>query len=149
MSVKSEQAARKFRNGFNCSQAVLSVYAEEFGLCRETALKIACGFGGGMGRMALTYGAVTGAFMVIGLKYGNVDANEKEIKEKTYGLVRGFAHRFEKRNGSSICRELLGCDISKPDGLRSAKENDLFASVCPGLVQDAVGILEEMLAEDS
>ncbi|MBA7664349.1 hypothetical protein ES703_72407 [subsurface metagenome] len=149
MSAKSEQAVRKFEKGFNCSQAVLSVYAEEFGLCRETALKIACGFGGGMGRMALTCGAVTGAFMVIGLKYGNVDANEKEIKEKTYGLVREFARRFEKRNGSSICRELLGCDISKPEGLRSAKENGLFTSVCPGLVQDAVGILEEMLAEDS
>ncbi len=149
MSAKSEQASRKFRMGFNCSQAVLSVYAEEFGLCRETALKIACGFGGGMGRMALTCGAVTGAFMVIGLKYGNVDANEKEIKEKTYGLVREFARRFEKRNGSSICRELLGCDISGPEGLRNAKDNGLFASVCPGLVQDAIGILEEMLAEDS
>ena len=149
MSAKSEQAVRKFRKGFNCSQAVLSVYAEEFGLCRETALKIACGFGGGIGRMALTCGAVTGAFMVIGLKYGNIDTNEKEIKEKTYGLVREFARRFEKHNGSSICRELLGCDISEPEGLRSAKENGLFTSVCPGLVQDAVGILEEMLAEDS
>jgi C_GCAxxG_C_C family probable redox protein len=147
MSAKSEQVVRKFRKGFNCSQAVLSVYAEEFGLCRETALKIACGFGGGMGRMALTCGAVTGAFMVIGLKYGNVDANEKEIKEKTYGLVREFARRFEKCNGSSICRELLGCDISEPEGLRSAKENGLFTSVCPGLVQDAVEILEEMMNE--
>lgn len=149
MSAKSEEAVSCFKEGFCCSQAVLSVYTEEFGLCRETALKIACGFGGGMGRMALTCGAVTGAFMVIGLKYGNVDANEKEIKEKTYGLVREFARRFEKRNGSSICRELLGCDISEPEGLRSAKENGLFTSVCPGLVQDAVGILEEMLAEDS
>ncbi len=99
--------------------------------------------------MVRTCGVVTGAFMVIGLKYGSVDANEKEIKEKAYGLVREFARRFEKHNGSSICRELLGCDISKPDGLRSAKENDLFTSVCPGLVQDAIGILEEMLAEDS
>ncbi len=149
MSAKSEQAVRKFRKGFNCSQAVLSVYAEEFGLCRETALKIACGFGGGMGRMALTCGAVTGAFMVIGLKYGNVDANEKEIKEKTYGLVREFARRFEKRNGPSICRELLGCDISGPEGLKSAKDNGLFDSVCPGLVRDAVEILEEMLEKDS
>ena len=147
MSAKSEQAVRKFRKGINCSQAVLSVYAEEFGLCRETALKIACGFGGGMGRMALTCGTVTGAFMVIGLKYGNVDANEKEIKEKTYGLVREFARRFEKRNGSSICRELLGCDISEPEGLRSAKENGLFTSVCPGLVREAVEILEEMMNE--
>ena len=149
MSAKSEQAARKFRKGFNCSQAVLSVYAEEFGLCRETALKIACGFGGGMGRMVRTCGVVTGAFMVVGLKYGNVDANEKEIKGKTYGLVREFARRFEKHNGSVICKELLGCDISGPEGLKSAKDNGLFASVCPGLVRDAVEILEEMLAEDS
>ena len=147
MSAKSEQAVRKFRKGFNCSQAVLFVYAEEFGLCRETALKIACGFGGGMGRMALTCGAVTGAFIVIGLKYGNIEANEKEIKEKTYGLVREFARRFEERNGSSICRELLGCDISEPEGLRSAKENGLFTSVCPGMVREAVEILEEMMNE--
>ena len=147
MSAKSEQAVRKFGKGFNCSQAVLSVYGEEFELCRETALKIACGFGGGMGRMALTCGVVTGAFMVIGLKYGNVDANEKEIKEKTYGLVREFARRFEERNDSVICKELLGCDISGPEGLKSAKDNGLFASVCPGLVQDAVGILEEMMNE--
>ena len=149
MSAKSKQAVERFRKGFNCSQAVLSVYAEEFGLCRETALKIACGFGGGMGRMARTCGAVTGAFMVIGLKYGNVDANEKVIKEKTYGLVREFARRFEKRNGSSICKELLGCDISGQEGLKSAKDNGLFASVCPGLVRDAVEILEEMLEKDS
>ena len=147
MSAKSEQAANCFEEGFNCSQAVLSIYAEEFGLSRQTALKIACGFGGGMGRMGLTCGAVTGAFMVIGLKYGNVDANEKEIKEKTYGLVREFASRFEKRNGSSICRELLGCDISEPEGLRSAKENGLFTSVCPRLVREAVEILEEMMNE--
>ncbi len=149
MSAKSEQAVNCFNEGFCCSQAALSVYIEEFGLCRETALKIACGFGGGMGRMALTCGVVTGVFMVIGLKYGNVDANEKEIKEKAYGLVREFARRFEKRNGSSICKELLGCDISGPEGLKSAKDNGLFDSVCPGLVRDAVEILEEMLEKDS
>ena len=149
MSAKSEQAVNCFKEGFCCSQAVLSVYAEESGLCRETALKIACGFGGGMGRMVRTCGVVTGAFMVLGLKYGNIDANKKEIKEKTYGLVREFARRFEKRNGSSLCRELLGCDISEPEGLRSAKENGLFTSVCPGLVRDAVEILDEMLEKDS
>jgi len=149
MSAKSEQAVSCFEEGFNCSQAVLSVYAEEFGLSRQTALKIACGFGGGMGRMALTCGAVTGAFMVLGLRYGNVNASDKQIKEKTYGLVREFARKFEERNGSIICKELLGCDISEPKGLKSAKENGLFASVCPGLVRDAVEILEEMLEKDS
>ncbi len=147
MSTKSEEAVNCFKEGFCCSQAALSVYIEEFGLCRETALKIARGFGGGMGRMGRTCGAVAGAFMVIGLKYGNADASDKEAGEKTYGLVRELAQRFENRNGSSICRDLLGCDISKPEGLRNAKENGLFTSVCPRMVRDAVEILEEMMNE--
>jgi C_GCAxxG_C_C family probable redox protein len=145
MSIKSEQAVSCFKEGYCCSQAVLSVYAEEFGLSRETALKIACGFGGGMGRMAQTCGAVTGAFMVIGLKYGNADALES--REETYGLVREFARRFEERNGSIICRDLLTCDISKPEGFRAAKENGLFTTVCPKMVQDATEIIEEMMNE--
>jgi len=147
MIAKSEQAVSCFKEGFCCSQAVLSVYCEQFGLSRQTALKIARGFGGGMGRMAQTCGAVTGAFMVIGLKYGAADARDKQSRERTYELVREFARRFEKRNGSIICKELLGCDISLPEGARIAKENGLFTSVCPGLVQDAAEILEEIINE--
>lgn len=145
MSVKPEQAVNIFKEGSNCSQAVISVYAEDFGLSRENALKIAHGFGGGMGRMTHTCGAVTGAFMVLGLKYGNADIHDKEARERIYGLVREFARRFENRNGSIVCRELLGCDISKPAGAAAAKENGLFTSVCPKMVGDAVEILEEMM----
>jgi C_GCAxxG_C_C family probable redox protein len=147
MSTKSEQAVSCFEEGFCCSQAVLSVYAEEFGLSRVTALKISRGFGGGMGRMALTCGAVTGALMAIGLKYGNADALDKQSREQAYGLVREFARRFEERNGSIICRDLLGCDISKPEGIKTAKENGLFTSVCPEMVRSAAEILEEMMNE--
>jgi len=100
-----------------------------------------------MGRMAQTCGAVTGAFMVLGLKYGNADIHDKEARERIYGLVREFARRFENRNGSIVCRELLGCDISNPEGAAAAKENGLFASVCPKLVGDAAEILEEMMNE--
>ena len=147
MSMKSEQAVSCFEEGYCCSQAVLSVYAEEFGLSREAALKIARGFGGGMGRMAQTCGAVTGAFMVIGLWYGNADTLEKQLREETYGLVREFARRFEERNGSIICKDLLNCDISKPEGARTAKEKGLFTSVYPQMVRDAADILEEMMNE--
>ena len=147
MSSKPEQAVNVFKEGSNCSQAVISVYAEDFGLSLENALKISSGFGGGMGRMAKTCGAVTGAFMVLGLKYGNADIHDKGAREGIYGLVREFARQFENRNGSIVCRELLDCDISKPEGAAAAKENGLFASVCPKMVGDATEILEEMMNE--
>lgn len=147
MNTKPEQVVTIFKEGSNCSQAVLSVYAEELGLSRKMALKIARGFGGGMGRMAQTCGAVTGAFMVLGLKYGNADIHDKEARERIYGLVREFIRRFESRNSSIVCRELLGCDISKPEGAMAAKENGLFTSVCPKLVREAAEILDEMINE--
>ena len=139
------RAVASFKEGFNCSQAVLSVYGPQFGLGREAALKLACGFGGGM-RMGQVCGAVTGAFMVIGLKHGQTEAVDKESKERTYRLVKEFAEKFTLRNSSIICRELLGCDISTPEGIKTATEKDLFNSFCPKMVQDAAEILEEMLS---
>ena len=99
MSKKSEQAVKNFKKGLNCSQAVLSSYCEEFGLGCEQASKIATGFGGGM-RMAETCGAVTGAFMVLGLKFGNNTAEDKESKAKTYEKIVEYTRRFKARNGS-------------------------------------------------
>ena len=147
MNTKPEQAVNIFKEGSNCSQAVISVYAEEFGLSQKMALKIAQGFGGGMGRMAQICGAVTGAFMVLGLKHGNADIHDKEAKERIYGLVREFSRRFENHNSSVVCRELLGCDISTPEGVLAAKENGLFTSVCPKMVRQAVEILNKMINE--
>jgi C_GCAxxG_C_C family probable redox protein len=142
-----EQAADRFKKGFNCSQAVLGSYCQQFGLDRETAFKVATGFGGGM-HINSVCGAVTGAFMVLGLKYGNTTAQDKEAKAKTYEKVVEYTNRFKARNGSVICGDLLGCDISRPGGMKKAQENALFDSVCPKMVHDAAEILEEMLAED-
>lgn len=140
-----EQAVSCFKSGFNCSQAVLSTYAEDFGLDREGALKLAAGFGGGMGRMAGTCGAVTGAFMVLGLTHGPTESGDQTGRETVYERVREFAKRFEARNGTRICRNLIQCDIDTPEGLAMARQQKLFATVCPKFVQDAAEILEEML----
>ena len=148
MSAKSEQAVERFRKGFNCSQAVLSSYSEQFGLECEKAFKVATGFGGGM-RMGDTCGAVTGALMILGLKYGNTTAEDKKAKAKTYTKVEEYTNRFKARNDSVTCRELLGCDLSTPEGMKEAKDKNLFSSICPKMVQDAVEILEEMLAGNS
>ncbi len=95
--------------------------------------------------MALTCGAVTGAFMVIGLKYGRTSADDWEAKQKTASLVREFAEKFEERHKSIVCKELLGCDISTDEGSKHAKESNLTGTICPKLVADAVEILEEIL----
>jgi C_GCAxxG_C_C family probable redox protein len=142
---KTSHALSIFDSGFNCAQSVLTAFCKEFGLHDEMAFKIACGFGGGMGRMAKTCGAVTGAFMVIGLKYGQTQSNDKAAKEKVYTIVREFGDLFAKEHGSLECRELLNCDINTPHGLKTANEKDLFKTICPKCVESAVKILEEIL----
>lgn len=141
---KVENAVSCFREGFLCSQALLSVFGPDLGLDRETALKVSAAFGGGMARLGETCGAVSGAVMVIGLKYGHFEARDEQAKEKTYRLAREFVAGFEAVHGSTVCRELLGCDISTPEGLRSAREQKLFSTVCPKYVQTAAEIIERM-----
>ena len=142
---KVEQAVSCFQQGFSCSQALLSTYAEQFGLDQKTALRVSGAFGAGMGRMGETCGAVTGAFMVIGLKYGKTRTGDDQTKEKTYSLVKEFTERFKARNGSVLCRELLGCDLNTQEGMKLAKDKDLISIRCPKFVQDAVEIIEELL----
>jgi C_GCAxxG_C_C family probable redox protein len=139
-----EEAVECYRGGAACSQAVLATYAEDFGLSREQAMKVASGFAGGM-RLAETCGAVTGAFMVLGLKLAGPRCAQRDGRGEIYAAVRDFAVRFKERNGTVVCRELLGCDIGTPAGARRAKEEGLCSAICPKLVQDAAGILEQML----
>lgn len=141
---RARQAEQLFRDGFNCSQAVLTVFAEEYGLERATALRLACGFGGGM-RMGGPCGAVSGACMAIGLKYGKTRAEDNEARDRTYALVKELAARFRSLHGTVLCRDLIGCDISTPQGYEEAKQKRVFLDICPGLVADAVKILEEIL----
>ncbi len=142
--TKIEEAVAYFKEGFSCSQAMVAAYGPTVGLDRETALKIASGFGGGMGRLAETCGAVTGVFMVLGLKYGSA-ASDRQAKEIVYTQVREFAERFKARHGSLLCRDLLGCDLNTPKGLALAQENKLSSTVCPPYVETAAKILEEMI----
>jgi len=133
-----ECAVARFAQGCNCAQAVLAAYAPQFGLEPEIALRLAAPFGGGMARMGETCGAVTGAFLVIGLQSG-------EAKEEIYQIVREFVRRFAARHGSIRCRELLGCDLSTPEGLQRAREQGLFSTRCRGFVRDSAEIVSELL----
>ncbi len=145
-SDRIDNALTYFKEGFNCSQAVFAAFADQFGLDRKAALKISEGFGGGMGRMGLTCGAVTGAIMVIGLKHGGTKPDDKDVKQETYGLVRELIKRFKERNCAAIeCRELLKCDMSTPEGFEQAKKRDVHNTICPKFVADAAIILEDIL----
>ena len=140
-----EHAVSCFKDGFSCSQAVLSAYGERFDLNREMALKVSGAFGGGMGHLGETCGAVTGAFMLIGLKYGMVRVEDEQRRKKAHSLVKKFALEFKSRNGSITCRELLDCDISTSEGMKLAEENELFSTRCPKFVRDASEIIEQIL----
>ena len=110
----------------------------------ETALKIGNAFGGGMGKTGETCGAVTGALMVISLKYGATDTNNKESREKTYDLAGRFIEIFKSRNRSVSCRELLGFDMAS-DNRAHAEIIEIILEKCPKYVKDAAEIIEDML----
>ena len=140
---KVQEAVSVFKSGFNCSQAIVRTYGPEYGLTPLDSLRVSCGFGGGM-RRGDTCGAVTGALMVLGLRYGPKDVTDTSAKNYVYSRVTEFCRRYESRCDSIICRELLGCDINTEEGMKQAGENDLFKTVCPEMVQMAAEILEEM-----
>ncbi len=132
-----------FAAGFNCSQSVFAVFAEKYGLSKETALKIGCGFGGGM-RNAEVCGAVTGAIMVIGLRYGHCTSENTDGRTLCYEKTKEFTEAFKAKNKSIICRELLGYDISKPEKMQAAAEKNLFKTTCVDMIVSAVETLEEL-----
>ncbi len=143
---KTDVALKYFKEGFACSQSVLAAFAPDFDLPEKTALKLASGFGGGMGRMAETCGAITGAFCVIGLKYGQTSSEDKVGKEVVYQKIREAAQKFkEKNSGCILCKELLGCDISTEAGKEEAIKNNYTNDLCPKFVKDTVEITEAII----
>jgi C_GCAxxG_C_C family probable redox protein len=126
-----EDAVSNMKNGLCCSQSILCAYGPSFGLDHEMAVRLASGFCGGMGRMASTCGAVTGAYMILGMKADAATAADREGRGRVCATVREFARRFTARNGSICCKDLMGCDISTAEGLAFADEKGLFPTICP------------------
>lgn len=142
----ADLAEKLFREGYNCSQAVLLAFSDVTGLDDDTAAKIASSFGGGLGRMREVCGAVSGAAMVLGLAKGYSDPKEFEAKKAHYKLIQDFAKRFKEKNGSIICRELLSGVRTVENGVPEARTDGYYKKrPCPLLVKDAAEILEEML----
>ena len=120
------KAVSLFENGHNCSQAVLVSGCETFGLPKELALKLASGFGGGIGRTGNICGALSGACMLVGLAAGPADPSDKAAKTKNYERIRAVCNKFARQTGGITCRELLGFDMSTPEGQAASKQPGAF-----------------------
>lgn len=141
----TEIAAARFQNGYSCSQSVFSALAERWNIGPDVSLRVAAGFGGGIARCAGVCGCVTGGIMAVGLSQREISPETvRSEKEKTYEICRRFMRAFEDRNGSTVCSELLGCDISTPEGSALAQQEGLHQKRCAKFVRDAVEIIESM-----
>jgi C_GCAxxG_C_C family probable redox protein len=145
MTTRPEKSVACFKEGFSCSQAVFSAFAEEEGLDRTAALKIAQPFGGGLAHRGEICGAVFGALLAIGLKHGRIRVEDLEARDRTYRLVNELMDRFRAAHGSLDCPTLLGAHIGTPDGMAAAKARNLFQTVCPQYVRTAAVLLEDIL----
>ena len=145
MATPAEIAGTVFRQNFNCSQSVFSVFAPQFGVDEATALKLASPFGAGLARRGEVCGAVNGALLTLGLARG---AETPAGKDEIYRLSQEFMRLFEEKHATLLCRELIGCDISTPAGYQTATEKRVFVTICPALVREAAEIVQALLDAD-
>lgn len=146
-----EYAIELFKQGYNCSQAVIGAFVDELPVDREDIMKLASSFGGGMGRLREVCGAVSGAFMACGLKYGYSEPCTNEEKAAHYARIQEFAARFKEMNGSIVCRELLGLmDKEEISHIPTPRTEEFYKKrPCIKIIGDAAELFEKMLEENS
>lgn len=144
---KIEEAVATFLKGFRCSQSILGTFGTDYGLEKDIALRLAAPFGSGMCNLGNACGAVTGALLVLGLKFGHTKVDEVYKKEKSYTIGQEFMQNFLQNHGSIMCKELLGYDISTPKGMEEIEQQNLFETKCPEFVKTAATILKDLLNE--
>lgn len=146
---KSEKALSYFNSSFNCAQSVFTTFGPELGLTEDDCLKIACAFGAGMGKQQHVCGAVSGALMVLGAKFGKALNDPECKKEFTYSAAEEFLDRFKAKNGSIVCKELLrGLNMNDPEELKKINELKLFETSCEKYIEDAVEIIEKLISTE-
>ena len=147
-STRQELAVNYFSSGYNCCQSLVLAFADLLPANREMLSKIACSFGGGMGRLREVCGAVSGMGFVLGSMYGYDDPKDIKSKTEHYERIQEVSRRFEEKNGTIVCRELLGLNV-KHDNPTPAQRTDAYMKKrpCKELVGCAAEILEEYLGK--
>ena len=142
ISEREKTAVRLFASGVNCAQAVLMTYADIAGLTQEQAARVACGLGGGIGRLRDNCGAFSSAVMLC--------AAQPEHRPQTYARVQRVYRAFIARNGSICCAELLGREKKPESPTPDARTNAYYSSrPCAKIIRMTCKIIDEMLAENA
>jgi C_GCAxxG_C_C family probable redox protein len=151
MKSRVKEAERLFKEeGYNCAQAVFLAYSDLYGLDRNTAVRLSSGLGGGVGRMREVCGTVLGMSLLAGLEEGSLDPRDIQAKRHTYEVVQKMAAEFKKKNGSVICRELLGLEKAEQNPMPEARTEIYYKKrPCVQLVKDAAEIVENILLKES
>lgn len=144
MLDKKRYALQGFYEGKNCAQSVIMAYANEFDMDTNQTLKLALGFGGGIGKMQKTCGAASGAYMLIGMR-NSAHIREEEIQQSTTTeMIQSFNKEFIRINGSDQCYELLRVDLKTDEGQAAFKAEDMKKEICSKCVTSAIDILEDL-----
>ena len=143
---KANLAKKYFKDGYNCCQAVVLAFLDEFNIDKETALALSSSFGGGVGRLREICGAVSGMCIVAGLKYGYISPTDNNQKADHYALIQKLAKDFEERNGSIVCKVLTG--IEKDNHIPTERNSEFYKKrPCAELVYDAAEIMQKVIEE--
>ena len=148
MTDRAAYAKQRFEEGLNCAQAVFAAFSDITGIDEDMALRLSSSFGGGMGRLREVCGAVSGAFMVAGCLYGYADETDKNAKTAHYALIQDIAARFRERNGTIICRDLIGAEANDKSAVPTDRTADFYKRrPCVELVEIAAEIMDEIIKE--
>ena len=150
MMTRKEMAMANFKKGYNCSQAVVLAFADLLPVQESLLLKMASSFGGGMGRLREVCGSVSGMFMIAGFLYGYDDPETGSVKAEHYARIQELARRFEEKNGSIVCRELLGLRVRREDPTPEARTEEYYRKrPCAEIIGAAAEILEQYIRENA
>ena len=147
MGQYTEKSKELFLQGYNCAQAIAGGFSEAVGLNFETAIQIASSFGGGMGGMREVCGALTGAFVILGVKYGYLSPTDAGAKANHYKLISNVGEKFKEKWDSILCRDLMKKLLDEKDAILGGKPEEYTKRPCLIIVEDVAKILEEILSK--
>ena len=145
MENKSELAGEYFKAGYNCAQSVLAPFGPDNGVSKPNCMMMASAFGGGYAGSGHICGAITGALMVIGLHLGDELDKKPAYRSVAVEISKEFISKFKDKYGCEDCKDLLGIDVSTPEGHNLLKADPKYRVKCTGIVEEAVKLLEKVL----